>query len=137
MTDNGEQKAIRWRQRFENLSKAYSLLSEAAQATELSRLEQEGLIKRFEYTFELAWKTAKDYLEAKGVSVTYPRDVLKQAFQSGLVRDGEAWLEMLDIRDNFADLYEDEPLREAVEGIRERFFPSIRDLVEGLRAEAP
>ena len=96
------------------------------------------MIKRFEYTFELAWKTARDYLDSsRRYLVTYPRDVLKQAFQSGLVRDGEAWLEMLDIRDNFADLYEDEPLREAVEGIRERFFPSIRDLVEGLRAEAP
>ena len=127
----------RLRRRSESLARAFSLFAEAAQATDLSRLEQEGLVHRFEYTFELAWQTARDYLQLKGYLVTYPRDVLKQAFQSGLVRDGEAWLEMLDIRDNFADLYEDEPLREAVEGIRERFFPSIRDLVEGLRAEAP
>ena len=135
MTDNGEQKAIRRRQRFENLSKAYSLLSEAAQATELSRLEQEGLIKRFEYTFELAWKTAKDYLEAKGVSVTYPRDVLKQAFQSGLVRDGEAWLEMLESRNTMAHTYDEARFNEAVESVRKRFFPAIRDLVDRLHAE--
>ena len=135
MTDNGEQKAIRWRQRFENLFKAYSLLSEAAQATDLSRLEQEGLIKRFEYTFELAWKTTKDYLEAKGVSVTYPRDVLKQAFQSGLVRDGEAWLEMLESRNTMAHTYDEARFTEAVERVRERFFPAIRDLVDRLHAE--
>ena len=135
MTDDTNKKATRWRQRLENLSKAYSLLSEAAGSQELSRLEQEGLIKRFEYTFELAWKTAKDYLEAKGLSVTYPRDVLKQAFQSGLVRDGEAWLEMLESRNTLAHTYDEARFNEAVERVRERFFPAIRELVDRLRAE--
>ena len=135
MTDDTNKKATRWRQRLENLSKAYSLLSEAAGSQELSRLEQEGLIKRFEYTFELAWKTAKDYLEAKGLSVTYPRDVLKQAFQSGLVRDGEAWLEMLESRNTLAHTYDEARFNEAVERVRERFFPAIRELVDRLHAE--
>ena len=135
MTDDTNKKATRWRQRLENLSKAYSLLSEAAESQELSRLEQEGLIKRFEYTFELAWKTAKDYLEAKGLSVTYPRDVLKQAFQSGLVRDGEAWLEMLESRNTLAHTYDEARFNEAVERVRERFFPAIRELVDRLHAE--
>ena len=135
MTDDTNKKATRWRQRLENLSKAYSLLSEAAGSQELSRLEQEGLIKRFEYTFELAWKTAKDYLESKGLSVTYPRDVLKQAFQSGLVRDGEAWLEMLESRNTLAHTYDEARFNEAVERVRERFFPAIRELVDRLHAE--
>ena len=135
MTDDINKKATRWRQRLENLSKAYSLLSEAAESQELSRLEQEGLIKRFEYTFELAWKTLKDYLEAKGLSVTYPRDVLKQAFQSGLVRDGEAWLEMLESRNTLAHTYDEARFNEAVERVRERFFPAIRELVDRLHAE--
>lgn len=136
MTDTGGQKETRWRQRFENLSKAFSLLAEAAEATELSRLEQEGLIQRFEYTFELAWKTAKDYLEAQGIAATYPRDVLKQAFQSGLVRDGETWLDMLESRNMLAHTYDEARFNEAVERVRERFFPAIRDLVDRLQAEA-
>ena len=73
-------KEIRWRQRYENLKRAYALYQEGVQREELNRLEKEGLIQRFEYTFELSWKTLKDYLEAKGILVSYPRDVIKEAF---------------------------------------------------------
>ena len=67
---------------------------EAVADPDLNRLEKEGLIQRFEYTFELAWKTLKDYLEGKGVEALYPRDVIKEAFRSGLVTDGDVWMEM-------------------------------------------
>jgi nucleotidyltransferase substrate binding protein (TIGR01987 family) len=126
----------RLRRRYESLSKAFSLLAEAAETQKLSRLAQEGMVRRFEYTFELAWKTIRDYLQAKGSLTTYPRDVLKEASQTGLVRDGEAWLDMLESSDTFAHTYDDACLAEAVTSIRQRFFPSIRELVEGLRAEA-
>jgi nucleotidyltransferase substrate binding protein (TIGR01987 family) len=75
-----DMKEIRWRQRYENLKRAYALYDEGARAEKLNRLEKEGLIQRFEYTFELSWKTMKDYLAGKGVDVAYPRDVLKEAF---------------------------------------------------------
>ena len=60
MSNSGE---IRWKQRYENFSKAIALLGEALEARpidEYSRLEQEGIVQRFEYTFERAWKTLKD-----------------------------------------------------------------------------
>ena len=64
------QKSIRWRQRFVNFEKAYQKLREPIIDFEkLNRLEKEGLIQRFEYTFELAWKTLKDYLESQEVIV--------------------------------------------------------------------
>jgi len=58
--------AIRWRQRFENFERAFLLLREAFEKdpAAMSDLEKEGAIQRFEYTFELAWKTLKDYLVA-------------------------------------------------------------------------
>ncbi len=60
---------IRWIQRFENYAKAFGNLNSAvdlANERTLSNLEEQGLIQAFEYTFELAWKTVKDYLEHAG-----------------------------------------------------------------------
>jgi nucleotidyltransferase substrate binding protein (TIGR01987 family) len=134
--DRPNAKETRWRQRFHNLSKAYALLQEAAEAPSLSRLEEEGLIQRFEYTFELCWKTMKDYLEAGGLDVRLPRDVLKEAYRTGLVSDGEAWLEMLENRNLLAHTYDDERFAEALGRVRGRFFPAMRELVGRLEAEA-
>ena len=54
---------IRWKQRFENYEKALTLLREALVDVEsLSALEKEGAVQRFEFTFELGWKTLNDYL---------------------------------------------------------------------------
>jgi hypothetical protein len=63
---------IRWKQRFQNFDRAYALLSEALERKPeaLSLLEKEGVIQRFEYTFELAWKTLKDYLEEGGLVIS-------------------------------------------------------------------
>lgn len=59
---------IRWEQRYEHYQRALSRLAEALAIPEgdLSDLEREGLIQRFEYTFELAWKVLRDYLDHQG-----------------------------------------------------------------------
>ena len=76
--------------------------------------------QRFEYTFELSWKTLKDYLEAKGVSVQFPRDALKEGFRAGVLADGEIWLEMLEKRNVLAHTYNETQFTEAVAAVRER-----------------
>jgi nucleotidyltransferase substrate binding protein (TIGR01987 family) len=129
-------KEIRWRQRFDNLRKAFALLQEAVQTSNLNRLEKEGLIQRFEYTFELAWKTLKDYLEGKGVEVPYPRDSIKEAFRSGLVADGDVWMEMLENRNLMSHTYDEKKFESVVSAIGERYFPVIAALVERLVNEA-
>ena len=60
---------IRWKQRFNHFEKAFNLLKsvfEDRKIEELSLLEKEGVVQRFEYTYELVWKTLKDYLEYNG-----------------------------------------------------------------------
>ncbi len=53
----------------------------------MSKLEEEGLIQRFEYTFELAWKCLQDLLAERGyANVRGPRPVIEQAFQDGIIR---------------------------------------------------
>lgn len=63
---------IRWQQRFDNFDRALGLLREALAngPAALNQLEKEGVVQRFEYTLELAWKTIKDYLEGSGVVLT-------------------------------------------------------------------
>jgi nucleotidyltransferase substrate binding protein (TIGR01987 family) len=73
-----EKKDIRWKQRFVNFEKAFLQLQDAIERfDQLDDLAKEGLIQRFEYTFELAWKTLKDYLESEGIINQFPREVLK------------------------------------------------------------
>ncbi|HEY5585015.1 MAG TPA: nucleotidyltransferase substrate binding protein [Ruminiclostridium sp.] len=66
------QNDIRWKQRFQNFDRAFLLLRsvfEEKDRGEFSQLEQEGIILRFEYTYELAWKTMKDYLLDNGIVI--------------------------------------------------------------------
>ena len=101
----------RWKYRFTNFSRAFTLLRDALEpgVEALSQLEREGVIQRFEYTFELAWNTLKDRLEYDGIvlrTVT-PRNVIRQALQSGLIENGETWLDMLTDRDLMSHTYSD------------------------------
>jgi len=71
-------KNIRWRQRFQNLNKAFEQLQRGLAIKTPSDIEQQGIIQSFEFTFDLSWKTMKDYLEAQGVACQFPRDVIKR-----------------------------------------------------------
>lgn len=71
---------IRWKQRFENFEKAFKKLEEAVNEGELNELERNGLIQRYEFTIELAWKTLKDFLQDEGFKLKSPKDVVRQAF---------------------------------------------------------
>jgi nucleotidyltransferase substrate binding protein (TIGR01987 family) len=131
---------VRWKQRFQNFERALVLLREAMQRgpTALNALEKEGTVQRFEYCFELAWKTAKDYLEYQGSSfvLATPRQVLKDAFAVGLLPDGQVWIEMLDQRSILAHTYSQESFVRALEAIHTRYLAALSGLHECLAGEA-
>jgi nucleotidyltransferase substrate binding protein (TIGR01987 family) len=127
---------IRWKQRFQNFNKAFQQLSEAVSSVDiLSVLEKEGMVQRFEYTFELAWKTLKDFLDAKNVDARYPREVIKKAFEYDIIEDGETWLEMLEQRNLMAHTYSEEIFTKAVQMICGKYYPAIEQVYEFLIKE--
>ena len=123
---------VRWKQRFENYERAFGLLDDAlADGSEsLSLLEREGVVQRFEYTFELAWKTLKDYLEEGGLilATVTPRQVIKEAFAARLLEDGQVWIDMLDHRNLLSHTYDSEVFSKAVEVISDRYLAALESL---------
>ena len=114
----------RWKYRFDNYKRAFTLLREAVEQETLSQLEQEGVIQRFEYTMELAWKTMKDYLESQNVvfdQIT-PRAVIRKAFEAGIIQEGEVWQNALDARNKMSHTYNFETFRGVIEDIRQHYL---------------
>jgi len=128
---------IRWKQRFQYYDKAYTLLREAMEKHSfqaLSDLEQEGLIQRFEYSYELAWKTMKDYLEENGIVITpvTPRTVVKEAYTAGLIEDGQVWIDMMLHRNLLAHTYDFSKFKEVLEAVACRYLAAFTNLHEWL-----
>ncbi len=127
----------RWQYRFDNFSRAYFLLREAAErdrAGELDQLAKEGMIQRFEFCMELAWKTMKDYLESQNIvfgQVT-PRAVLKESIAGNLISDGESWMSALDARNKLSHTYDFKKFEAVIEEIHTRYLDCIGVLYEKL-----
>ena len=123
---------VRWKQRYESFSRALALLEEALASglAPLNDLELEGTVQRFEYSFELAWKTIKDFLEFEGVQldIVTPRGVLKEGFATQMLEDGQVWIDMLDHRNLLSHTYDATNFQEAVRAIHERYLPAFQRL---------
>jgi nucleotidyltransferase substrate binding protein (TIGR01987 family) len=129
MPDPLKNKDVRWRQRFQNFRKAFSQLSSAAalaQLRELTELEQQGLIQAFEFTHELAWNTLKDFLESRGRSNLFgSKDATREAFTAGLIDNGDAWMQMIENRNETTHTYDEETADKIGEAILSRYVPQF------------
>ena len=128
------EKNIRWKQRFNNFSKAYKLLSgvfEERKIEELSLLEREGIIQRFEYTYELAWKTLKDYLEygrnLNNTDIT-ARNVFKEAYSAGIIKEQNIFIDMMLSRNLLSHTYDFGKFKEVVIKIENNYLEVLEDL---------
>ena len=90
--------------------RALDRFSEALQQ-EKNDLRIDASIQRFEFTFELAWKTAKRALLVEGIICKTPRECLKESFRLGLIKNEEEWLAMLDDRNAMSHIYSEEEAR--------------------------
>ncbi len=131
----GNWQDVRWKQRFSNFKKAMLQLKEFLEKPELNKFEKQGLIQCFEYTFELAWKTMKDYLEEQGFSVNSPRAAIQTGFQMQLLQNGHVWIDALEKRNLMAHTYDERLADEAEQLIRASYYAMLREVyafLEGL-----
>ena len=130
---------IRWQQRFSNFKKAMQKLNEVVTTRtidQLSELEREGLIQRFEYTYELAWKTLQDLLRMKGyVDIAGPNPVIAQAFQDGYIENGEVWKKMKLSRELSSHTNDETTAEDIAESISSSYYYILKDLQERLEKE--
>lgn len=130
---------IRWIQRYTNFHKACQRLLEVTESglsiDDLSELEQEGLVQRFEYTFELAWKVLQDLLEYKGYEfMSGPNGTLKMAFEDGLITNHEGWRKMAKSCNTLSHVYDDEEVRAITLLIFSEYAPLLKELDEKLES---
>ena len=126
--------------RFDNFDKAFKLLEEIvneAAKQPLTRIEEEGMVQRFEYTWELAWKTMRDYLESGGMKISPVNalTVTREAIATRLVVDGQGWLDALNDRNLMSHTYDEKQFEEITQKIKNHYYGIVKDLHTFLRKQ--
>jgi len=123
---------IRWIQRFDSFSKALENLNdgvELAKSKELSKFERQGVIKAFEFTHELAWKSLKDFLFVHGNNEIFgSRDATRESFKYGLIESGEIWMDMIVSRNKTSHIYNEDIAAEILDIILSDYCDELNKL---------
>lgn len=128
---------IRWIQRFSNYCKALAQLAKFIAKGDLNELEKQGLIQCFEYTYELAWNTLKDFYENQAVTdIQGSKDAIRLAFKRGLIDNGEAWMNMIKSRTLTSHTYNEDLADEIVSAILNSYYQEFVELQKKLGALA-
>lgn len=122
---------IRWKQRFENLKKANINLvetSDCIKANGINKIYIMALIQAFEISFELGWKTIKDYLEYNGIHADTPRASIKEAYSANIINDGQSWIEMMETRNKTSHTYKEDFANQTALEILNNYIPLLLEL---------
>ncbi|MCD6311454.1 MAG: nucleotidyltransferase substrate binding protein [Elusimicrobia bacterium] len=116
---------------LKKLKDAFSRLEESAEIAS-SELEKDGVIQRFEFTFELLWKALKIFLEKEGIICKTPRECLKQAFKINWINDEKTFLNMLEDRNETSHIYDKATAEKIFGRIKGKYVGAIEKVVEKL-----
>ena len=115
---------------LEKLNSAIKRLDEGVKEAK-DNLGRDGVIQRFEFTFELLWKTLRLFLLDEGIITKSPKESLKEGFKFGLIKDEEIYLDMLEDRNQTSHIYSEEVSKEIFKRIKTRYLnPLIKILNE-------
>ncbi len=126
----------RFEQRREDYFNALERLKEAVKQGD-SDIIIDGILHRFEFTFELAWKTVKDYLEYLGITnkVGSPREIIQTGYKQGIIEDGESWIKMMLSKNSLSHIYDEKTSREIYEYIVSEYIDLFENLKKKLNEE--
>ena len=121
----------RFEQRRADYVKALERLKEAVKQGD-SNIVIDGILHRFEFTFELAWKTIKDYMEYMGIvnKIGSPRENIQLAYKQGIIEDGEIWIDIMLSRNALSHLYNERESRKIYNEIKEKYIVEFEKLEE-------
>ncbi len=135
---------IRWIQRFENFEKALKKLDKGVKTInsfvkknpddeELLDLMKESLIKRFEYTHELAWNVMRDFVQSFGeIKIYGSKDASREAFKAELIKDGHVWMDMIKSRNLTVHTYDEDSADEIYEKIVNEYHPAFLEFQKNM-----
>lgn len=113
------------------LETAFTRLQQAAGRV-VDDLDRDGVIQRFEFTFELLWKTAKIFLEYEGFRCAGPRSCIKEGVRREILSEGEVLLDMLEDRNKTTHIYDEHTAEEIFERIKNKYVPVIASNIRQL-----
>jgi nucleotidyltransferase substrate binding protein (TIGR01987 family) len=117
---------------FKAVDKAIANLREATQQTPRNDLERDGVIQRFEYSFELVWKISKRVLASMGIQSLSPKSVIRDLAAQGLIANPELWFTFLQARNYTSHTY-NESAAQWVHSMSKDFMLEAEILVEKLK----
>lgn len=118
-----------------NLERSWKRLKEGVEKT-TDQLDEDGVIQRFEFTFEVFWKTLKVLLKAKGLETKTPKDALKEAFRLEWLDDESLFLDMLDDRNKTSHIYDENESRKIYKRISADYADAIGRVLHKLKGMA-
>ena len=124
-----------YKQKFENYKNALNRLNDGiVKFDQTNDLLRDGLIQRFEFTFELAWKALKAIFEEEGLTgLNSPKTVFREAFSAGLIEKDELWLAMLSDRNTTAHIYNEQLAIEICTKIIKEYVCELDQLKEQIK----
>ena len=128
---------VRWKQRFVNFENACKQLKNAKNIQlqrNFSELERQGVVQAFEVTQELSWKVMKDFLEEQGKTDLFgSKTVVKEAFNVGLIANGEVWLSMIKSRNLTLHIYDESEILQILEIILSEYLDCFIEFEQNMK----
>lgn len=116
---------------YQAFRRAYLKLKEFIEKDDETEVSQAAIIHAYEYTFELWWKTVQRYLEYVGTVQDYgPNATIKNAFQYGVIEDGQIWMDMLKDRNMTAHTYKEDVANDIYQRIITKHIQALQQFVE-------
>lgn len=117
---------------FINFNKAVCRLEEALEEYDKYGISssRDGVIQRFEFCTELAWKSTREYLLSEGyVDINSPKTVMKQAYADNLIENEQAWLVLLYSINLTSHIYDDNTASDIFNNIKDKYLGLFKELI--------